>query len=481
MVNGINLITPYPVRGTLGSRSRAYESKERLVEIKPQEKIGVGEGLGLLVKGVGKQVGSMITSIVQNPLKTAAVIGATTAGIMALPIIGIPAAVGGSALALGFGGLAIAKGAKHTVEFLHNNSNGNYDKARKNLEQLGGDTVDVAMLAPFMPKALKRVKEFTKFGKIAYNSAVLNELKAAKGIKAKFGVLKNANSEAVRKFNFSKTVDVEIAKIKGITQEQAAAIKKDLLEFNVPENKIPEVVLEKYAQIKGINAKPNLKFGPMSSKDTAGYACANDCSITLANGQVKPQTSGTKTSAPRYTQIENKKLIGDEYEFTYKDNRTGLKIKQRVKKSIVDERNALIDSYDKLSSQGNKILTTVHEREHIDQYRRILTYDPKAYRLSSDAKKLYSQMIKEKGALSAAERAEVIEMLKAPNYHDKPFAAYIKDPFEIGARKIESKALNNPIFKKLDEVFKQVNTMKDTTNYKQLLALNAARAQSASV
>ena len=52
---------------------------------------------------------------------------------MVLPIIGIPAAVGGSALALGFAGLAAGKGAYHTIQFLKNNENGTYDIARKNL------------------------------------------------------------------------------------------------------------------------------------------------------------------------------------------------------------------------------------------------------------------------------------------------------------------------------------------------------------
>ena len=159
----ISSITSQQANMPLQSNYREYVQPTFEAGLKIPEKyrkIGLVEGTGLLIKGIGKQIKSTITSIVEHPIKTLAVVGGTTLGIMALPIIGIPAAVGGSALALGFAGLAVGKGAYHTMQFLKNNENGTYDIARQNLEQIGGDTVDLALSAPFVPKAIKTVKEF---------------------------------------------------------------------------------------------------------------------------------------------------------------------------------------------------------------------------------------------------------------------------------------------------------------------------------
>lgn len=443
----------------------------------PQEnkKIGLGEGLKLLGKGVGKQIKSTITSIIEHPIKTLAVVGATTLGIMVLPIIGIPAAVGGSALALGFAGLAAGKGAYHTIQFLKNNENGTYDIARKNLEQIGGDTVDLALSAPFIPKAIKSIKEFATYGKIAYNPTILNELKSAKGIKDKAAVIKNANSELVRKMNYSKTVDVEIAKLQGLTEGEAAVLKKDLLEFNVPADKVPEVVLEKWAKIKGIKTTPDIKYGPMDPT-TNGFARRTDCSITLNDGTQKTGTPVAGGEFKTLRRVQN----GNLYEYEFLD-KSGNIVKGTINKSILDEYNIFSKAcYDpNLSPQAQKILTIVHEREHIDQFARIFSQDTNAFTTSARGKELYANMAQEIGPLSTAEAAEVNILKNADRYHGKPFTEYLKDPLELGARKVQFEAFKNPTFQKLETVFKTVNTMKDNTNYKNILLMNSIRAQSA--
>lgn len=88
-------------------------------------------------------------------------------------------------------------------------------------------------------------------------------------------------------------------------------------------------------------------------------------------------------------------------------------------------------------------------------------------------------MAKERGALSPAEISEVNQYINAPNYHGKPFTVYLKDPYEINARKIEFNALNNPTFQKLDNVFKTVNAIPINSDYRKAILLNAIRAQSA--
>lgn len=474
----ISSITSQQANMPLQSNYREYVQPTFEAGLKIPEKyrkIGLVEGTGLLIKGIGKQIKSTITSIVEHPIKTLAVVGGTTLGIMALPIIGIPAAVGGSALALGFAGLAVGKGAYHTMQFLKNNENGTYDIARQNLEQIGGDTVDLALSAPFVPKAIKTVKEFATYGKIAYNPNILNELKSAKGLKGKTAVIKNANSELVRKMNYSKTVDAEIAKLQGLTETEAAKLKKDLLEFNVPADKVPEVTLQKWAEIKGTSIKPDIKYGPMAPT-TNGFARRTDCSITLNDGT---QKTGTPIVGGEFKTLK-KVQKGNLYEYEFMD-KSGNIVKGTIDKTILDEYNVFSKAcYDpKLSAQAKKILTTVHEREHIDQFAKIFAQDPNAFTTTARGKELYTQMLKERGPLSASEAAEVNILKNAGRYHGKPWTEYLKDPLEMGARKVEFEAFKNPTFQKLENVFKTVNTMNNNTNYKNLLLMNGLRAQSA--
>ncbi len=474
----ISSITTQRANTPLQSNYREYAQPTFESSLKMPEqyrKIGLAEGTGLLIKGIGKQIKSTITSIFEHPIKTLAVGGGTTLGIMALPIIGIPAAVGGSALALGFAGLAVGKGAYHTMQFLKNNENGTYDIARQNLEQIGGDTVDLALSAPFVPKAIKTVKEFATYGKIAYNPNILNELKSAKGLKGKTTVIKNANSELVRKMNYSKTVDAEIAKLQGLTETEAAKLKKDLLEFNVPADKVPEVTLQKWAEIKGISTKPDIKYGPMAP-ETNGFARRTDCSITLNDGTQKTGSSAINEDFKAIKRIQK----GNLYEYEFMD-KSGNIVKGTIDKTILDEYNVFSKAcYDpKLSPQAKKILTTVHEREHLDQFTKIFAQDPNAFTTTARGKELYTQMLKERGPLSASEAAEVNILKNAGKYHGKPWTEYLKDPLEVGARKVQFEAFKNPTFQKLENVFKTVNTMNNNTNYKNILLMNGLRAQSA--
>ncbi|MGN0031911.1 MAG: hypothetical protein ACI37Q_08160 [Candidatus Gastranaerophilaceae bacterium] len=435
--------------------------------------IGVLEGTKLLGKGIVKQVTSTISSIVENPLKTLAIIGGTTLVITSLPLIGIPAAVGGGALAIGFAGLALGKGAYHTLQFVKNNEVGTYDIARKNLEQIGGDTVDLALSAPFIPKALKNIQEFLKYGKFGYNQVLANQLQQTKGIINKFKVLKNANTELTRSSAYAKTVDAEVAKVEGITEAEAAKIKKDLLEFNVPTEKIPEVVLDKYAQIKGIKTKPNLNYRRMNP-DTFGYANARECSINLNDGTQKTSTTNL---ADEFKTVKRTQK-GNLYEYQFKDKKGNI-VTDTIDKSLLDEFQTNQNTYETLSPQAREILTTVHEREHIDQFSRVFTQNPKGLNYTSEARRMYTEMAKERGALSPAEISEVNQYINAPNYHGKPFTVYLKDPYEINARKIEFSALNNPTFQKLDNIFKTVNATPINSDYRKAILLNVIRAQSA--
>lgn len=187
-----------------------YDLKPDSIELSSNETkekpINFKEGLGIYANGFKNKLKNMASSIIKHPIKTAALVLGTTAVLSALPLIGISTIAAGSALALLYAGLAIGKTTYHTVKFVKNNKNENYNEARKNLEQMGGDTVDLALTLPFVPKAVKNVKDFAKFGKIGVNQELINNIKESKGIKAKFNTLKAGNLKITEDVNFRKEI-----------------------------------------------------------------------------------------------------------------------------------------------------------------------------------------------------------------------------------------------------------------------------------
>lgn len=444
-------------------------------KIKPQKSIGIGEGIGLLCKGFGKQVKEIVSSVVEHPLRTLGVVGATTAGLMMLPLVGIPAAVGGAGLAIGFAGLAALNGVKHTTAFLKNNKNGEYDAARKNLEQIGSDGVDLALSAPFVPKAIKEVKNFAKYGKVAINTSALSKIKSAKGLKGKLSALRNANNDALRAINYNKTTETELAKLTGISDAEKTAIKKYIKDYNVPKDKIAEVVLDQWAKETGIKAKPTLKRVPLG-KSTLGSASPSNCEISINNGEKLTTRRASNVDTQRFQQISTK-LNKSNYEFTYKDTQTGEIFTDFADKSVVEARENLLKQSKKLTKEANEILTVTHEREHIDQFAKMIA-SGENLRVSPNARKLYAQMIRDMKPLTPEQIAQYKQMA-----HYQPakrtLGAYIMEPGEIGARAKEAELLGQTKFKALDNVFRQTDKMIIPPTSKNIFILNALRAQSA--
>ena len=152
-----------------------------------QKPVSFTEGVKLVAKGFWEKTKNCVKAIVTNPLKTLAVVGGTTLGIMALPLIGVSSAVGASVLALGFGGLAIFNTAKHIKNAIVHSKNDEHDKLRDELKKLGGDGLDLALSLPFLPKALATVKQHIKYApKVALNTELIKNIKNAKGIGNKY-------------------------------------------------------------------------------------------------------------------------------------------------------------------------------------------------------------------------------------------------------------------------------------------------------
>lgn len=167
-------------------------SKNDSVEISQQqcatesknEKVSFSEGIGLVGKGFWDKICDIGRTIKNNPLKALAAVGITSLALAALPLIGITAATGGAILALGFGAYAAFNTVKDVVKAVKHNGEGNYDAVRQDLQNIGGDGVDIALSLPFVPKAINQVKRFAKYGKSSFglNKELIANLKNAKSI-----------------------------------------------------------------------------------------------------------------------------------------------------------------------------------------------------------------------------------------------------------------------------------------------------------
>ncbi len=144
-----------------------------------QEKVSFKEGLKLVGKGFVNKLKNMATSIIQHPVKTLAAVGTTALLISAAPLIGIASATAGAFLALGFATYAVGKTAVDVVETLKDNKEGRYDEVRQDLEQIGGDGVDLALSLPFAPRAINQVSRFAHYGTgtVGLNTELLSNLK----------------------------------------------------------------------------------------------------------------------------------------------------------------------------------------------------------------------------------------------------------------------------------------------------------------
>ena len=442
------------------------------------KKIHLGEGVKLFAKGIVKQGKEIVSSIFKHPIKTLAVVGGTSAALMTLPLVGIPTAVGGAVMALGFAGLAAIKSAKHAIQFVKNNKAGSYDKARENLEQLGGDSVDLALSAPFVPKAIKEVKKFAKYGKVGLNTTAIKSLINERGLKAKWQVLKDANKEASRVMNYNQAAEAELAKLEGITEAEKAAIKQYLKDYNVPREKIPEVVLDQWAKERGVSTKPSLRYQSLK-KITLGYASPARCEITLNDfGDNIVQHTGN-CQAERYQQIGSaKRNFAGQIKVDYKDIQTGETFSEIIDAKLIDDRNRLITVSQKCSKEARKILTTTHEREHIHQFARYYKNGVKIKDITPQAENLYRKMAVELEPLSP-QQAEYYKNMARYNPKRRTTLAYIAEPAEVQARLREAQLLEQPKFQTLDKVFKTVNKMKDVAISTKDYLLNLVRAQSA--
>lgn len=158
------------------------------------EKVSFKEGSKLVARGFKDKAINMFKSIFKHPVKTLAMIGLTTVALAALPIIGISVATGAAALAIGFGAYALVNTVKDITKALNHNQKGEYNALREDLQTIGGDALDLALTAPFIPQSVKQLKNGLKYGtQLGINQELLANMKNAKGILPKFKELYKAD------------------------------------------------------------------------------------------------------------------------------------------------------------------------------------------------------------------------------------------------------------------------------------------------
>ena len=410
--------------------------------------ITLNEGLSLLGKGIKQQCRDTIKSLFTwNGLF--GMMGVSL-GLSLLPLIGIPISVGGGVLAIGFGIASTAGAVKHSLEFVKNNKAGRYNLARKNLRTMGEDSVNLALSLPFTPTSVLKIKDFAKFGKIGKNSNVFNNVSITKTVETLF---KNADVDLERNLSFRKNAQKELNTIKNLSQKELKIFAEILEKYNVPFDKIPEVVLRQWAAEHNIFTTPRLGFSTLN-KTTSGVALGNECMIVLNDYKT------VKTAVSKYD-IVKVKLVGDTYHYTYRDNTNGKLLVEKISKKIIDDYTELQRKTELLSPELKRIMTTIHEREHIDQYARmIMAKGMNFLHPSSSAKDIYNAMIKEISAQKTSpEKAQEIANIIAKHFEKDSGTgiSYLQRPQEIGARKAEAQAIDRPLYVHLNNIYKKVN------------------------
>ena len=448
-------------------RPKAYNPKQN-------EIITLDEGMKILGKGWSGQFKDTLDAIIKNPAKSIAAFAITTAGIMMLPIIGIPSAVGAGALAVGFAAVALGKAVYHGISFANSNKNGSRDIARNNLEQIGRDSFDLTISLPFVPKTLSDIQKFSKYGHIGINKNLINKMSKAKNIYSQYAILKGEDTHLIRHLNFQKALDKELAAINDMTTAEKLKVREELLSYSVPEKELPLAVLEKIAQKEGVTTIPDIGYTSMSEK-TQGFASSKSCSITF-NDFKNPYIRESYDNMV----IISKENIGNTVKATFKDMNTGKIYEETIDIDILNEYNSRCESYKQLTPQAKRILTTIHEREHISQFARLIQM--KGFDvikgLTQRGKQLYEQIINQMPRIETGTQ-EAIEAESLSSFAINPtILNYIKRPFEIGARRVEFATYDKPLFKKLNKIFDYTNK-NSKTSIEGSIIMTDARLESA--
>lgn len=438
------------------SKTNVFDCFKSNLYIKKEEKVKPKEAVKLIAEGAISQVKTIINQIIKHPIKALSTTIITTSILMALPLIGIPTAVGGSFLALGVAGVSAFKLAKNTYNVVQNTKNGEYNKARKNYKEIGNSGLDLALSLPFLPKSISNVKEFAKYGKIKLNAnAIIKLIKNNNPLKT-IKIINEANANLKQNYNYQKIVDKKL-KEWDLPTDEVKAIRKELLDFNVPEDDIAKVVVKKLAQHKGIKTTPYVRIRQLREGVQGSYSPY--AGVISLPDKTKPPLP-LDVHGPRQLPTKPGELSpdGKEYIFQMVDSQTKKTSVCTAPKKVVEDFSILKNDLARLSPQARQISTVVHEFEHFDQHSKIVRLKGVYEKCSPKAKKLYEKVIQEQGVIKPnTELARETEKYLSVKYSENSnYIKYIQNALEVGARKAQAEAIKTPNFRRLDSIFKEL-------------------------
>lgn len=150
----------------------AKNEKEKPVTLK--------EAGSLFIGGAFNHLKNTALTLIKNPLKVAGLTIATSAGIAALPLMGISMAAGASALSLLYLSVSSVNLAKDLIKGFKDYKKENYENLRQDIKQTGADCLDIGLTLPFSKGATKLINRQIKYGKINLNKDLLKNLTTAK-------------------------------------------------------------------------------------------------------------------------------------------------------------------------------------------------------------------------------------------------------------------------------------------------------------
>lgn len=422
------------------------------------QKISFSEGVKIVGKGFVTQLKDMCETIVKHPIRTL-VSAVTVSGVLvALPIIGIPTVVGGATLAIGFGTLGATKFISNALKAIKNSKNGEYDKARENLRSVGASTLDLALSLPFVPKSLKGIKDFAKYGKVGFDSALFANLKSTKGLSNKFNVLNKANSELIRSQNFQSILDKKLDTIM-LSSHDKALLKQKLLKLNVSDDKFLDVVLDEYLKSKGTIARPKIVAKQTTKYGSGLYnSCLGEISV---KDYSMPDLPSTPSSVGK--KIRKSVLKNNVYECEVVDYKNGNITYETISRQIFDDYKRLSATLDKLAPKSRQVATIIHEGEHMHQHGEVA----RAFGLQpKQTNSVMRDYVRQKGQLQPTS-AGYLKALKykqaVENYTSAEPIAYLNNELELGARSAQLRAMQTKEFRLMDYIFKQLDATKKTT------------------
>ena len=415
-----------------------------------------------LKAGFVQQGKDLVKGIKENPLMAVGAAVGTGVAIAALPLIGVTSAAGGAMLAAGYAAYAGVKAIKNTMKAIEHNKNGEYEKAQQDLKEVGASGFDLALSLPFLPKGVKHIKQFVKYGKVKVNPEFVSQVKAARGFSGKAKALKSANKELTRSWNYQGRVDAEVASVGG-TKSFQAQLKSDLLEYNVADDKIAEVTIKRLAREKGYKTTPTFVKEKMN-KYTGGYYSGRDCKIavkdySLGDEPLKPGTAGGKC----ITSKKQNKTNPSQYICEVQDRTTGKVTYETIDKKVFELHQRVISNDLGLARQTKDISIITHEFEHFDQDCKVVRATGSTFGRTNTANQKFGQILREKGQIKAG-TPEYNEAMKYKygyeHYTSSDPIKYMENALEIGAREAEDKLHHQQWFKSLDYLYETAKPMK---------------------